>query len=324
MSKSVALAMLILATLTLHAGMVLADVDWNSSERNLAGAAYYRAHANVRLGAQQRLPNGVAWRLLTDAKTRLAMPRITWMPDIQGMGTANRLFDVVHGSLLEYAAQTMEEFNELDENRRSRGDVPLSVDYPVVQTEVRLTYASSKLAGMVDTHYTVTEGHYYPEDTDALTFDLLHATIFGISACSGSNSLYGDDASPKSAARYRMFRFGEILKVCDGDSLRDFIRILREHAKKAAAGASDDRHPFVTQCIENFRNPTGIDESSRLRLYLTFKGLAVQVAFDHLSNADNSACTFAHTALNPIIIPYVELEPFMQPGPWRDEFLKSH
>src|SRR5688572_17711107 len=44
---------------------------------------YYRSHARVRLGRERRVSNGVAWRLLIDMPTGLAIPRITRMPDRQ-------------------------------------------------------------------------------------------------------------------------------------------------------------------------------------------------------------------------------------------------
>ena len=44
-------------------------------------ASYFQQHARLRLSPEQRLPNGVAWRLVTDAQSRIAMPRLTWMRD---------------------------------------------------------------------------------------------------------------------------------------------------------------------------------------------------------------------------------------------------
>ena len=63
--------------------------------------AYYRAHARIsKLGLEQRLGNGVAWRVLTDGNTGKATPRITWMPDRQALMRANRLFDALQGAEL--------------------------------------------------------------------------------------------------------------------------------------------------------------------------------------------------------------------------------
>ncbi|MDP1840752.1 MAG: hypothetical protein Q8N31_23220 [Reyranella sp.] len=33
-------------------------------------------------------------------------------------------------------------------------------------------------------------------------------------------------------------------------------------------------------------------------------------------------CAFYDITVNPIVIPYRELEPFMKPGSWRDELLR--
>ncbi|HET7715510.1 MAG TPA: hypothetical protein VFK86_07760, partial [Bauldia sp.] len=61
---------------------------------------YYHLHANVRLGRELRLDNGVAWRLLIDARTGAAVPRLTWMENRKSLLKANALFDVVHGEAL--------------------------------------------------------------------------------------------------------------------------------------------------------------------------------------------------------------------------------
>jgi hypothetical protein len=55
--------------------------------------------------------------------------------------------------------------------------------------------------------------------------------------------------------------------------------------------------------------------SSRWALYLTPTGLAV-------FGKGWSSRAFNNITVNPIILPYRELEPFMKPGPWRDELLK--
>ncbi len=61
-------------------------------------AMYYHTHANVRLGPEHRLANGVAWRLLTDVRTGAVAPRITWMANRESMLLANALFEIIHGA----------------------------------------------------------------------------------------------------------------------------------------------------------------------------------------------------------------------------------
>src|SRR5215204_1510853 len=63
-------------------------------------ATYYRLHAKVRSGPEQRLANGVTWRLLTDIRTGAAAPRIVWMADQKALLKANALFEAVHGEAL--------------------------------------------------------------------------------------------------------------------------------------------------------------------------------------------------------------------------------
>jgi hypothetical protein len=42
--------------------------------------------------------------------------------------------------------------------------------------------------------------------------------------------------------------------------------------------------------------------------------------FGFIPARDN--CVLERSTVNPLIIPYREVEPFMIPGPWRDELLK--
>jgi hypothetical protein len=65
---------------------------------------------------------------------------------------------------------------------------------------------------------------------------------------------------------------------------------------------------------------TGVRYNNRMALYLTPTGLAV---FDKgWCSSTNPDCAFKNVTVNPVILPYRELEPFMKPGPWRDELLK--
>src|SRR5262245_66055030 len=93
-------SLVVAAALPSRAGSIL-DGGW-SIEEGVASdpatwAAYYRRQAHVRLGPEQRLPNGVSWRLHEDVDTKLALPRITWMPDAPSQRTANGLLEMVRG-----------------------------------------------------------------------------------------------------------------------------------------------------------------------------------------------------------------------------------
>src|SRR4051794_8116434 len=82
--------------------------DW-SGEPDLGDPArwanYFKENARIRLGPEQRLPNGVSWRLFTEVHSGIAIPRVTWMPDRRHLRTANRLLDTVHGGEMLVEAQ---------------------------------------------------------------------------------------------------------------------------------------------------------------------------------------------------------------------------
>jgi hypothetical protein len=62
--------------------------------------------------------------------------------------------------------------------------------------------------------------------------------------------------------------------------------------------------------------------SRRMALYLTPAGVAV---FNNywIPNSAKYCAFYDDITVNPIILTYRELEPFMKPGPWRDELLKQ-
>src|ERR1700737_5013194 len=84
--------------------------------------AYYRKNARVRLGPEQRLPNGVTWRLHEDIRTKLAMPRVTWMPNTRSMRTANDMLDMVQGGAMLFSAAAGREIEQLNEWRRRNAE----------------------------------------------------------------------------------------------------------------------------------------------------------------------------------------------------------
>ena len=63
-----------------------------------------------------------------------------------------------------------------------------------------------------------------------------------------------------------------------------------------------------------------ISDEREVVLYLAFSGLAV-FNTEFFPEADEITCASQRSAINPIIIPYDELKPFMVEGPWRDELL---
>src|SRR6267154_2211586 len=110
---ALALVLLVLAAPASHASFDAMDVPgYYLKEDQATWAAYYRSHARVRLGPEQRLANGVSWRLHIDVGTRLAMPRITWMPDARRIWTANAMFDMAQGGAMLVSRAAGRELDE--------------------------------------------------------------------------------------------------------------------------------------------------------------------------------------------------------------------
>jgi len=263
--------------------------------------AYYLAHAHVWLGREQRLANGVAWRLVTDAGSGVAAPRITWMPNRKSMLTANRLFEAIHGeSLLENEL----EIREAADEDMSREPKPYR---PTHQAEVVITYASSRLVSYVELGETNAFGSNTPRIMIERVLDLERGEVFGLEKCA-------DQALSIQGAP---FRLGDFLDVCDDKNYETFMAMWTTKEQHALDVAAQSPDPYVDVCKE-YLGP--LDRSDRpIILYLTPGGLAVHNTFYDANIAHR--CALKRSAINPVIIPYRELEPFMKPGPWRDELL---
>lgn len=263
--------------------------------------AYYKSHAHVWLGREQRLANGVAWRLVTDAGSGVAAPRITWMSDRQSMLTANRLFEAIHGeSLLENELEIREAANE----DISRSPKPYQ---PTHQIEVVITYASPKLVSYVELGWANAFGSNLPRIMIGRVLDLEKGEVIGLEKCT-------DEPSSIQGAP---FRLGDFLDVCDNKNYETFMALWTAKERHAIEAAAQSPDPYVDVCKE-YLGP--LDRSDRrIILYLTPGGLAVHNTFYDANIAHR--CALKRSAINPVIIPYRELEPFMKPGPWRDELL---
>jgi hypothetical protein len=289
-------------------------------------AAYYRSHARVRLGPEQRLPNGVSWRLHIDVGTGLAMPRITWMPDARRMRTANALFDMAQGGAMLVSRAAGRELREEQTRLRLDGMPIFQYGKPVVQTDVGLTYATPNLVSFVDLGYVVhEEGNATWRIIRGVTFDLAAARMFGIDACPDSDIGYADRKYTVEKQGLRapinyLFQFGP-LRVCNGEAYEKFVELLKRRAILVAGQAAGSKDPVVRACSEKPNVEQHIDKDQEIVLYLTFKGLAVHNT-EYWPNSSRGTCTIARNPVNPVILPYRELEPFMTPGPWRDELLR--
>jgi hypothetical protein len=246
------------------------------------------------------------------------------MPDAQSLRTANGLLDMVHGGAMLFSGLMGQDLGRLNEWRRRDNLVPLEYDVPVVQTDVGLTYATSGLMSLVDLGFVEHEGSGVPRIIRGLTFDLRTRQMFRIEACPGSDITYGSgqytvERMPfNERPRNYLFQFGKLLRVCDRPAYLKFIRLLTRKATLIAERLAKSKDPVVQECSEG--DGPHIGEDQEIVLYLTFRGLAVHNT-EYWPNSSRSYCTLQRSPVNPVILPYRELEPFMIPGAWRDELL---
>jgi hypothetical protein len=274
-------------------------------------AKYYQMHANVRLGGERRLANGVAWRLATDVRTRAIVPRITWMPDRQALLKANALFEAIQGAeLVDYERRDIQRrHTELYD--WEDGHPPPGVIKPpyVVQEQVAVTYATSRLVSYVDQAREVWAASMGLEIRGRV-LDLEQGRIRGVEPCGRSDGIT------------RNFRFGELLDLCQDEAYARFIALWAGKVRDAIAAARTRGDELSAQCGESME-PVDAKEGRRLALYLTSAGVAVFNVYWWRPNSAKYCAFHDNITVNPIIIPYRELEPFMKPGPWRDDVLNQ-
>jgi hypothetical protein len=274
------------------------EIDWL--------VRHYQAYARPILRSEQRLPNGVAWRLQEEPPLGLAMPRIVSMADQRAMARANRLFDALHAELmLEYARQAIEYRRGARRSAESGYGgfmVPVKSMYSSQGTE--LTYASPRLVSYTEAIVEYTGGTALGAPVEGRVLDLESERIFNRSPChqGGMPGAY--------------FRLGELLEICDDKSADAFETLWRKAVDSAAAAPDFADSSEAVYCFEAM---TGALDS--FALYLTPSGLAVHT-MDFFPNSARWDCSLNKTAANPVIIPYPELASLMKPGPWRDELLK--
>ena len=281
--------------------------------------AFYRDHARVRLGPELRLPNGVAWRLHTDDVSGVAWPRITWMPDSARTMTANEMLEMAHGGALLDAANADNWLKDLNARRRELDLPPLRSKRAIDQLRIDLVYASRRLVSVIDLETVESEGTFVGKIMRGLTFDLKQKATYRLAECPDSDRPYGESwgAEPSNY----LFQFGKLLQVCTPAAYRKFMSLFLANAELAARRYQRSQNVYVQDCISHYLGDRkDIDEDQENVVYLTFAGLAVQTATFGLG-VDRTACTMYRSPLNPIIIPYRDLEPLLLPGPWRDELL---
>jgi hypothetical protein len=285
-------------------------------------AEFYRKHAAIQLGAEKRMPNGISWRLQTDTATGIGLPRVTWMPNAQNMKVVNRALDAVQGRLLVDSAYASEKIGEWNIWARGTGLAFRHEDHPLTQTRIEATYASSGLVSIVDLGFWASEGSYLPRHLRGLTIDIGRDRLYEIASCAGDDIPYAGNEIA-GAERY-LFRLGDFLRVCDVPTYKKFTELLEAKADEQARRALGSEQENVKHCLWHYiGDKKTVGENDELVLYLTFSGLAVHTT-TFWPNSDLGQCVLSRSPLNPVIIPYRELEPFMTPGPWRDELLALH
>ena len=280
---------------------------------------HYRAHVRVRLGPERRLSNGVAWRLFVDAATGLAVPRITWMPDRRAMRTANRIFDGLQGAdSIDYADSAAEWQKTHEEAAREGLSFMILRDNFIIRERVALTYATSRFVSYFTVDEYATRGMSKSPMPDGWIIDLEQEKSLDKVTCQQEDG----SPSPGWLGQGMKFRVEGFLEVCDTESITAFVALYNKHLELATKTAAFRRDPYAEYCKEELvplalLGPAGW----YLDVYLTTRGLAV-----HLSEFSSHAgrnCLRQASAVIPVIIPYRELEPFMQPGPLRDELLQK-
>jgi hypothetical protein len=292
-------------------------------------ATYYAKRAQITNGPERRLASGVRWRLATDTQTHIAMPRIVWMPDNRNRDTANRMLETVHGGVMLFSNQQQEGFltylkvheeevprfsgvSEEDYKRHFRIARELMPKRIVMQTDVALTYASTGFVSLIDLGYVHRdEGNYLPRIIRSVTLDLERRQFYTMEACpKGSFSRPDDLSNP-------VFRFADLLEICDQVSLERFEALVEAEEDRIRATTVDSKVPLIEGC-----RGASIKAEQEFVVYLAVGGLAVHLTH-FWPNAAGRSCPLELSARNPLIIPYRALEPLMKPGPLREELLKT-
>jgi hypothetical protein len=239
--------------------------------------------------------------LLIDARTGAAVPRITWMGDQKSLFKANALFDAVHGAAL--VGYDVENLERRRQELYNDGRPPNAIKLPYfVPESVVVTYATSRLVSYVEVKRRLVGS--ISVDVRGRVLDLERGQITEISGCRNSND-------------WRDFRFGEWLEVCGDSAYESFKALWGDKLRQAVAKARAQGADLSEAASEIPETLKRYDE--RIALYLTPTGLAV------VDKTWIGPRAFKNVMVNPVILPYRDLEPFMKPGPWRSDMLnQSH
>jgi hypothetical protein len=277
-------------------------------------AVFFRDRGDVTLGREQRLPNGVSWRVQIDVRTGARMPRVTWMPERTRLATANRFLETAHGAAIM----------RIDEEHRIRlgnetiwrvkGGVKPNPPKNLA-TDVVLNYASKRFVGYVESGLSRYEGIEVGPSSERVLFDMETSQLIAEGHCwTRERSQMSYEAKPE------YFDLGGLFDVCDDTTYTSFHAAALNWARRANpplqwAGSSGKSCPQIAW--QRVRH-----EDLFVVPFITHKALALYLGNDPM--IAGPGCRSAWPSEEPVIIvPYRVVEPFMQPGPLRDELLAS-
>jgi hypothetical protein len=273
--------------------------------------AFHQRHFQPIPGAERRLPNGVAWRVVIDATTRLAQLRITWMADRWTMARANRYFDrVMACTMINYYGRAMKAYayHREGEEIPFHGSVPGGyIESPVER--LTLSYATPRLVS----GFGVDVDYQYAKPAISLwsfVFDVENERNVEIEACSPLDGPF-TLATP--------FRIGRILDLCDPAAHAAFVALWSDRIGALAQTAFYRKHAGTLYCAEHRLDLA--PPRFRFATYaLTEQGLAVHTGY---LDPSSQRCLLEKSPFNPVIVPWRDLEPWLVPGPLRDELLRQ-
>jgi hypothetical protein len=263
-------------------------------------AVHFRKRANVTLSPEQRLPNGVSWRVLTDVRTGASMPRVTWMPDRGRLATANRFLEIAHGAAIT-------RFEEKERLRRGdemiwkvKGGIrPAPVERSTA--EAALSYASKRFIAYVES------------DSSSVMLDMETSEMFEERHCrTVERSQMGYET------KWDWFDLGGLFDVCDELSYSSFRAAVLLWARRA--------HPQLLWQGPSNRSCHQIDwqrvavHDPMLVSFITHDGLAIRRTDPIMPGP---GCHSRWPGEAPTIVPYSAVASFMQPGPLRDELMAA-
>jgi hypothetical protein len=254
--------------------------------------AAWRSNGRPVLRPEQRLANGVAWRLVVDQRSELAVPRITWMPDREAMARANGLFEALQGCRAAPAVEG------------------IAIEYQAAGS-VALTYASPRLVSAIE--IVSDQGNDDPSTQYPIAigsiFDLERGRILTEAPCRRG--------SPPRLTE--PFRLDDLLDTCAEGAHERFLALWERAAQKVVRSPAyrRDTGPDGRYC--EARTSLEFANDANIGLYLTPSGLAVRVVT--VWPRAGRLCAMRNSPYDTVIIPWRELEPFLKPGPWRDELL---